>query len=225
MKSNIQITLTKASGENDIKTYFQKVLELKQSGEEFPVNLEPVWPLVYSEKGKAVRALTLEFIENVDYQVLAQNGKNLSGGRPVENYYLSVSCMEYFIARKVRPVFDVYRKVFHRVTEQKPLSTLDLLELAIKGMRENQQELQEVKKEVLELKAKTQTRPDYFTIVGYGTLHHVPVNLKQASSIGKMASAICRMHGFPIDKTTDPRFGIVNMYPVQVLDEAFKHLS
>lgn len=28
---------------------------------------------------------------------------------------LSIPCLEYFIARKVRPVFEVYRKVFHKV--------------------------------------------------------------------------------------------------------------
>lgn len=30
---------------------------------------------------------------------------------------LSVPCLEFFIARKVRPVFEVYRKVFHKVAE------------------------------------------------------------------------------------------------------------
>lgn len=38
-------------------------------------------------------------------------------GRPTNKYYLTVSCLEYFIARKVRNVFDVYRQVFHRVAE------------------------------------------------------------------------------------------------------------
>lgn len=32
-------------------------------------------------------------------------------------YMLSVPCLEFFIARKVRPVFEVYRKVFHKVVE------------------------------------------------------------------------------------------------------------
>ena len=31
-------------------------------------------------------------------------------------YNISVSCMEFFIARKVRPVFEVYRQVFHKTT-------------------------------------------------------------------------------------------------------------
>lgn len=28
---------------------------------------------------------------------------------------LSIPCLEFFIARKVRPVFEVYRQVFHKV--------------------------------------------------------------------------------------------------------------
>lgn len=38
------------------------------------------------------------------------------GGRPINEYKLSVSCLEYFIVKKVRPVFEVYRKVFHKTT-------------------------------------------------------------------------------------------------------------
>ncbi|MER8077740.1 hypothetical protein ABS235_19910, partial [Acinetobacter pittii] len=48
-------------------------------------------------------------LENIDYQVLRKNAENQKGGRPTNEYKLTVSCMEFFIARKVRPVFDVYR--------------------------------------------------------------------------------------------------------------------
>lgn len=47
-------------------------------------------------------------------EVLAQNGGKVRNGRPTEIYMLSVPCLEFFIARKVRPVFEVYRKVFHK---------------------------------------------------------------------------------------------------------------
>nr|DAF71380.1 MAG TPA: hypothetical protein [Caudoviricetes sp.] len=36
-------------------------------------------------------------------------------GRPQNTYMLSIPCLEYLIARKVRPVFEVYRQVFHKV--------------------------------------------------------------------------------------------------------------
>lgn len=72
-----KLILSKNSSENEIKRYFKAVLKLAQSDDEFPINLDEVWPLVYSEKGKAVRALTSneQFIEGVDYKTLAQNGK------------------------------------------------------------------------------------------------------------------------------------------------------
>lgn len=125
--------LTKQSSEAEIKAYFCAVLNLSESDEEFPVNLDDVWPLVYSEKGKAVRVLKSNdlFMQGIDYILLpqngeqdsplAQNGKRLASGKfNGENkvtYMLSVPCLEFFIARKVRPVFEVYRKVFHKVAE------------------------------------------------------------------------------------------------------------
>lgn len=121
------LQLTKQSTAQEIKAYFEEVLRLSRDSEEFPVNLDEVWPLVYSRKDKAVRALQSNdlFMQNVDYQVLPQNGENsgvlaqnggkVPNGRPTEIYMLSVPCLEFFIARKVRPVFEVYRQVFHKV--------------------------------------------------------------------------------------------------------------
>lgn len=108
--------LTKQSSDSDIKKYFMAVLKLAKSSEQFPVNLEEVWPLVYGKKSDAVQALQRDFIEDVDFQVLRQNPQNPNGGRPINEYKLSVSCLEYFIVKKVRPVFEVYRKVFHKTT-------------------------------------------------------------------------------------------------------------
>ena len=109
------MTLTKTSNPSDIERYFRGVLELDKQNKEFSVNLDDVWQLCYAEKGKAVRALRSNFIENVDFIVIAKNGKNPDGGRPTDDYYLTSACLEYFVARKVRPVFEVYRRVFHKV--------------------------------------------------------------------------------------------------------------
>lgn len=91
-----KLILSKNSSENEIKRYFKAVLKLAQSDDEFPINLDEVWPLVYSEKGKAVRALTSneQFIEGVDYKTLAQNGKQDEtswGGNNKIDYKLTVS--------------------------------------------------------------------------------------------------------------------------------------
>lgn len=125
------LQLTKQSTAQDIKAYFEEVLKLSKDSKEFPVNLDDVWPLVYAEKGKAVRALKSNelFVEGIDFILLApngnqdsplaQNGKRMANGQfnggDKVTYMLSVPCLEFFIARKVRPVFEVYRQVFHKV--------------------------------------------------------------------------------------------------------------
>lgn len=107
--------LTKQSSDNEIRSYFNAILELSKSDKEFPVNLDEVWMLVYNRKEEAVRSLTTSdlFIQGVDYQILRRNAENSKRGRPASDYYLTVPCLEFFIARKVRAVFEIYRQVFH----------------------------------------------------------------------------------------------------------------
>ena len=109
------MTLTKTSNPSEIERYFRGILELDKQNKEFSVNLDDVWQICYAEKGKAVRALKANFIENVDFISIAQNGKTATGGYKEVGYYLTSACLEYFVARKVRPVFEVYRRVFHKV--------------------------------------------------------------------------------------------------------------
>ena len=115
--------LTKQSSEADIKAYFCAVLNLSESDEEFPVNLDDVWPLVFGRKQEAVRALKNDkyFFEGIDYQPLRKDAQRSENGQfngsDKVTYMLSVPCLEFFIARKVRPVFEVYRQVFHKVAQ------------------------------------------------------------------------------------------------------------
>ena len=101
--------------EPNLRDYFESIAKLADSGDEFPVDLNEVWMLVYTLKENAVRDLKQNFMQGIDYQVIVKNDGNPLGGRPENIYKLSVSCLEYFIARKVKVVFEVYRQVFHAV--------------------------------------------------------------------------------------------------------------
>lgn len=103
----------------------------------------------------------------------------------------------------------------------KPQTTLDILKLTIQGLEEQQRGLEEVKQEVLELKAKTATRPDYFTVIGYATFNQIKIGLQLASKIGQKAARICKENGYPTDDVPDPRFGRVKSYPKTVLQQVF----
>lgn len=142
------IILTKESNQNEIKSYFSAILELSKSDNEFPINLDEVWMLVYPRKDHAVRSLKENFIEDVDYKVFPKNGEQDWGGNNRVDYHLTVSCLEYFIARKVRPVFEVYRHVFHQAAKavQKELTRKELLQMALQA-EEEKERLQLVNKE------------------------------------------------------------------------------
>lgn len=146
--------LTKESSESDIKSYFTAVLNLSQSSKEFPVNLDEVWPLVYGKKSDAVEALVSnnQFIQDVDYQVLRRNPQNPNGGRPTTDYFLTPSCLEYFIARKVRSVFEVYRQVFHKAAAMSSYQIEDPIARAQRWIEEQQE------KKALEAKTREQAK-------------------------------------------------------------------
>lgn len=149
--------LTKASTNDELRQYFNAILQLAKSENKFPINLDEVWALVYGRRDVAVRELKKCFIEGDDYvtmpvldleafqeaenQVSHQKVENPKGGRPSVTYYLSLSCLEYFIARKVRPVFEVYRQVFHKTAQQQmaqqvPTSFREALLLAAQQQEE-----------------------------------------------------------------------------------------
>lgn len=116
-------TLSLSSSTEEIKKYFISILKLSKSNNEFPVNLELVWGLAYSTKRNAFVELKKSFIEGIDFYLM-QNNKVVKVNDLVNGIkydcYLSVPCLEFFIARKVRPVFEVYRQVFHKTAEVLP---------------------------------------------------------------------------------------------------------
>lgn len=245
---NEKMFLTKESSKSEIQKYFEGVRDLVKSGKDFPVSIDDVWQIAYSEKGKAVRALKANFIEGIDYTVFAQNGKNLKGGRPVAEYMLTAECLEFFVARKVREVFDVYRQVFHRVAdyiEQQPqqlsaaeslLQSVQLLvahERQIEILEHNQKNMQGALRSLSDrvysmqfetdmVKQKINNEIDRYTVIGYCSAHNIPMTRKEASIIGGACSRMCKKRKIFVESIADPRFGKVNTYPSELIAEAIK---
>lgn len=152
------LILTKESSDTEIRSYFKAILELSKSDNEYPVKLDEVWMLVYGKKSDAVKSLQKDFIENIDYQVLRQNPQNPKGGRPSENYYLTIPCLEFFIARKVRAVFEVYRQVFHRkMNVLENISRKDLAKMLYESELEKERLREEVKRKDEEMRAERES--------------------------------------------------------------------
>lgn len=104
----------------------------------------------------------------------------------------------------------------------KPLSQLDILAQSVQILQAQEKRLSEVEDRVKVIEAKTTTRPNYFTIVGYATLHKIQCGLSLACRLGRKASALCKNRGIKLEEIPDPRFGKVKTYPEEVLKEVFE---
>lgn len=108
------------------------------------------------------------------------------------------------------------------IQPKQELGTLDILELAIKGLREQQRGLDEVKQEVQQIKAQlTTSQPNCYTIMGYAVLQKVQISLTTAAQLGNKAKRICQQQGYAVETIPDPRFGKVGVYPESVLNQVF----
>lgn len=102
-----------------------------------------------------------------------------------------------------------------------PMEPEELLLKSVQLMIEQKKKISAIEARMEKIEAKTETRPDVFTVMGYARLHKVELSLSMAASIGGKATRICKKLNLPIDTVPDPRFGIVNRYPVSVLEEIF----
>lgn len=119
--------LTKETSQDALRNYFAGVIALSKSNDPFPVDLDDVWPLLYTSKAHAVRELKKTRKEDFDYVVKGDFIFTLEGenkmdsniedkeetrGRKEDKYFLSLGCLQEWVVRKVPGVFDVYLKVF-----------------------------------------------------------------------------------------------------------------
>ncbi|MGL6126278.1 MAG: hypothetical protein ACRC05_04135, partial [Chryseobacterium artocarpi] len=135
-----------------IRVYFERIRELRNSGEKFPVDLDDVWILCYERKDNAVKSLKMNYIENQEFEVFRQKAENSKGGRPIKSYNLSLSCFEHFIARKHKEVFEVYRQMFHKTMDEaeskKAMSQYDILVESALALRDHDRRISTVEEKV-----------------------------------------------------------------------------
>ena len=70
--------------------------------------------------------------------------------------------------------YDAFERLEMMLKElQKPLSQAEILVRSANLLLEQEKRLGKVENKVLEIEARTKTRPDYFTIVGFATLKNI----------------------------------------------------
>jgi predicted ArsR family transcriptional regulator len=117
-------------------------------------------------------------------------------------------------------------KLVNKLEElSKPLSPGELLVQSALRLLEIEKEQERQNKKLNDLEARvehTNGKSDYFTVIGYLAYRNLKrVGNKTAGKYGRDLSRICRLTGKEICTTSDARYGRVNTYPIEVLDEYF----
>ncbi len=71
------------------------------------------------------------------------------------------------------------------------------------------------------LEAEVTRHDGMFTIRGYAAYKGLPLTLKEATRLGRLAAKMCAEHALDIDKVRDTRYGYVNAYPECILEVVF----
>ena len=120
---------------------------------------------------------------------------------------------------------DSYFKVAKNMTPEEFLlySTQRIVEQA-KAIKAANTRIDKVDERLLEVESKQMTIDrHHYTIIGYANLTGVRgVGRDAAARLGRRASAMSRKQGYHIGKEYDAKYGMVNTYHVDVLQEVFR---
>lgn len=145
-------------------------------------------------------------------------------GNKVQDFALSIDFAKRLAMMARTETGEQIRNYFIEVEKRatKPLSQLDILAQSVQILQAQERRIAEIDDRVKVIEAKTTTRPDYFTIVGYATLHKIQCGLSLACRLGRKAAVICKNRGIETEEIPDPRFGKVKTYPEEILKEVFE---
>lgn len=149
-----------------------------------------------------------------------------STGRTLNCYLVSKKGCE-FIAHKMTgqkgAIFTAkYIERFHEMQDalQKPMTQLEIMQMSINQLVEQERRMNELESRLDMIEAKSQTVPnEYFTIAGFATIRKQKVDIALANLLGRKASKLSREYGYEIGKVSDPRYGTVNTYHVDILNK------
>lgn len=105
----------------------------------------------------------------------------------------------------------------------KQLSPAEFLLQQAQLMVEMEKRVTTVEKDVSRLEhniRRTQTQ-DHFTIIAYANMKGIKAKSYNSSVMGRKATKICKERNLTIGKVVDSKYGLINTYPEEVLDEIF----
>jgi len=103
------------------------------------------------------------------------------------------------------------------------MSELEILQMNVNQLVEQERRLRSVEDRMDLIEAKTITVPnEYFTVAGFATIRKQRIDVQRANIIGRKAAKLSKQLNYEIGKVSDPRYGTVNTYHIDILNEVFR---
>ena len=160
------------------------------------------------------------FEESQDYVHVSEKKETSTGATISKEYYLSIDMAKELSmvennskGKEARQYFISVEKEARR--KQLKASPLDILKQQIAMLEEHENRL-------LQIESKLETsQQDFYTVAGFASLRGLKVDLTKANMFGRKAAKLSKEYGYEIGRASDPRFGTVNTYHVDILSEIF----
>jgi len=165
-----------------------------------------------------------DFQEGQDYSPIL--GKSI-GGRPSVDYAISLDMAKELAmvennekGKQARKYFIEKEKELRQV--QKPQTSLEVLAGVVKALQDQERQQKENDRRLSIVEAKLETsQTDFFTVAGYASLRGLRVDISHAQALGRKASTVSQEYGYETGKASDPRFGTVKTYHLDILKIVF----
>ena len=139
--------------------------------------------------------------------------------------------------KEVKKILKTIRKTGKYEEKKKPLTQAELILQQAQWMVEAENRISNIEDNVsgivntienndksikrLENNQRRTVTSNHLTVIVYANIKGIKPKSYHAPSIGKKATKICREKDLLIGTTVDSRYGLINTYPVEVLDEIF----
>lgn len=175
---------------------------------------------------------------------ISSNYRSLNG-RTVRNYLVTEKGIAQLIGgynASVPNAFYLnvaYINEFERMKKalKKPMSIPEQLLMNAQWMVEAENRINNVENEVAETREnigvmqkeisriehneRRTITSNHLTVIAYANMKGIKPNTYNSSAVGKKATKLCRDKGLLTGTVVDSRYGYINTYPVEILDEIF----
>ena len=167
------------------------------------------------------------FIENYDFLITLSKTPN--GGRPSQEYYITLDMAKQLAMVENNEKGTQVRKYFIECEKQlmqpKQMTPMEMVAFIANQMVEQERKTTQLEVR-LQAVEQTQQRLDqdnnHYTIKGFCSLHNIDLSNGKMSALSRKAKKLSEVKEYTYHEISDPRFGKVKCYHNDILTELFQ---